>query len=102
MVEAYRVDRIWGTRGTGAGEFNDPCGVAVDGGGNVYIPDRGNHRVQKFTSNGTFVTQWGTSQLNWSPRGLALDNADNVYIIDASNDIGWDPAQINARIERYG
>jgi DNA-binding beta-propeller fold protein YncE len=38
----------WGTFGTGNGQFNQPTGVAVDGSGNVYVADPGNHRIQKF------------------------------------------------------
>ena len=46
--------------GSGDGQFHDPTGVAVDGAGNVYVTDANNNQVQKFTSNGTFVTQWGS------------------------------------------
>jgi len=35
-----------------------PVGIAVDGGGNVYVV--GTDRVQVFTSNGVYMTQWGT------------------------------------------
>jgi len=34
--------------GTAPGEFNEPWEVIVDGKGNVYIADKGNHRVQKY------------------------------------------------------
>jgi DNA-binding beta-propeller fold protein YncE len=87
LPESYRDDRIWGTPGTGDGQFDDPCGVAVDHGGNVYIPDIGNHRVQKFASNGTYVTQFGTSQVNWSPRAIAVDNAGTAYIVNNSTNL---------------
>lgn len=87
LPESYRDDLIWGTLGTGDGQFNDPCGVAVDHGGNVYVPDFGNHRVQRFTSNGTYITQFGTSQVTWSPRAIAVDNADNVYIVNNSTSL---------------
>lgn len=45
---------IWGKQTTSgsipapAGAFNDPWDVAVDRQGNVYIADKGNHRLQKF------------------------------------------------------
>ena len=51
----------WGTFGTGEGEFSDPWGIAVDEGHNLYIADTGNNRIQKFTSDGIFVTAWGDS-----------------------------------------
>jgi len=36
-------------RGTGAGQFSYPGGVATDAAGYVYVADRDNHRIQKFT-----------------------------------------------------
>ncbi len=51
----------WGSYGTGDGQFAFPYGVAVDpSSGDVYVSDHGNDRVQKFTSAGTYLTQWGT------------------------------------------
>src|SRR5207248_1887940 len=48
-----------GIPGSGNGEFIFPYGVAVDASGNVYVADGGNHRIQKFSANGTFLTKWG-------------------------------------------
>ena len=39
----------WGTEGTGDGEFRDPNGITIDSGGNVYVADSGNDRIQKFS-----------------------------------------------------
>src|SRR5439155_3914247 len=60
----------WGSPGSGNGQFGggspngayayDPSGVATDGSGNVYVADAGNHRIQKFDANGTFLTAWGS------------------------------------------
>ena len=44
---------------SGNGQFKDPIAVAVDRMGNVYVADYGNNRIQKFNSNGTFITTWG-------------------------------------------
>lgn len=41
----------WGSRGAGDGQFYNPYGIAVDVGGNVYVADAGNHRIQKFGPN---------------------------------------------------
>jgi len=38
----------WGSAGSGDGQFNSPGGVAVEGGGSVYVDDAGNYRIQKF------------------------------------------------------
>ena len=49
-----------GTHGTGDGQFTHPHGVAADSKGNVFVSDRDNANIQKFTSNGTFITKWGS------------------------------------------
>ena len=71
------------------GSFILPFGVATDTGGNVYVTDNNNHRVQKFNTAGTFVTRWGSyGTVNGSlryPWGVAVDATGNVYIVDNSN-----------------
>jgi DNA-binding beta-propeller fold protein YncE len=79
-----------GFSGTGDGQFNSPRGIGIDAAGNVYVSDTNNDRVQKFDSNGNFITKWGTAgtgngQLN-EPDGIAPDAAGNVYVADQFND----------------
>ena len=50
-----------GSFGSGDGEFFCPNGVTTDADGNVYVADSCNHRVQKFTGAGMFLTKWGSS-----------------------------------------
>ena len=50
--------RQWGTRGSGAGQLNYPCGVVVNG-DEVIVTEIVNHRVQVFGLDGSFVRQWG-------------------------------------------
>ena len=45
---------------TGDGEFDSAGGVAAASDGSVYVSDWFNHRIQKFTSEGVFVSKWGT------------------------------------------
>ena len=50
---------IFGSAGTGAGQFNTPRGVAVnESTGHLYVVDSLNHRVQQFDLFGTFVRAW--------------------------------------------
>ena len=37
-----------GARGTGAGEFSAPAGIAVDGNQTVWVADAGNNRIQRY------------------------------------------------------
>ena len=78
-------------------QLSEPYGVAVDFAGNLYIADRGNHRIRK-VSGGVITTVAGnglrgfsgddgpatSAQLN-SPSGIAVDSAGNLYISDHGN-----------------
>ena len=77
----------WGSLGAGNGQFHYPRGVAVDSSGNVYVADRSNNRVEKFTSTGTYITQWTGSSPNQlsNPSGVAVDASGNVYVTDTGN-----------------
>lgn len=85
--------RKWGTAGTGNGQFNSTNsigGLACDDTGDVYATDVGNHRVQRFSSTGTYEDKVGTvgsgtSQFSF-PTGIAVDANRNIYISDNGND----------------
>lgn len=78
--------------------LNAPAGVAVDGSGNLYVADSGNHRIRKVTPAGVITTIAGTgsggfsgdggpataAQL-FSPQGVALDGRGTLYIGDTGN-----------------
>lgn len=73
------------------GTFNEPWGIAVGHDGSVYVTDTWNHRVQKFTPEGDFITMWGffgTAENPdgfWGPRGIIVDDENRVYIADTGN-----------------
>jgi len=48
----------WGTPGRDKSQFNTPHSLAVDAQGNVYVADRGNRRIQVFTSDGTYLREF--------------------------------------------
>lgn len=80
----YKLVSKWGSEGAGNGQFKDPKGVAVDAWGNVYVADYGNNRIQKFTSDGYYLTQWGVGGSDdysvSSPKDVDVDSLGNVYV----------------------
>jgi hypothetical protein len=50
--------KSWGDRGKEPGQFNTPHSIATDADGNVYVADRGNHRIQVFDGDGKFLRQF--------------------------------------------
>ena len=47
------------------GNFKSPKGIAIDGGGNVWVVDSGNNRIQEFSSTGTFLAKLGPRPRPW-------------------------------------
>jgi tripartite motif-containing protein 71 len=80
---------MWGTNGSGDGQFDQPVGIAVDFSGNVYIADKNNNRIQKFSSSGIFLSKWGINGSGYGqfslPNGVAIDYSGNVYVTDLNN-----------------
>ena len=85
----------WGESGTGDGQFNIVHNVEVDNDGWVYIADRENHRIQVFSSEGKYETQWGNLS---RAAAICIDyrSGDELLYIGeyfcgiATNDIGTD------------
>ena len=48
----------WGEPGEGPGQFRIPHSVCQDNTGNIYVADRENSRIQIFTPDGQYVTEW--------------------------------------------
>ncbi len=49
--------KVWGSAGTGPGQFNIPHGITNDG-KTLYVADRGNSRVQRFDLDGRYLGEW--------------------------------------------
>jgi len=87
----YILDARFGHGGKGVGEFSVPHSIVFDTLGNMYVTDNSNNRVQKFTSNGTFITKWGSHGTKDGQFGVLLgidiDSYGNVYTIDQVNSL---------------
>ena len=53
-----------GTKGSGRGQFEYPCGVDLDKHDNILVTDGRNDRIQKFSLNGEFMETVGTQGSN--------------------------------------
>jgi hypothetical protein len=67
--------------------FNSPSAVGVDKKGNIYIVDKGNHRIQVFSNSGKYIRTIGRGgDVKFSfPRDLILDDEDNIYVVNYDN-----------------
>ena len=80
----------FGSYGSDEGEFDSPRGVAVDGEGNILVADYGNHRIQKFTAKGKFVSavgSKGSGELQFDhPSGIAFNKIKRLaYVVDENH-----------------
>lgn len=66
----------WGEFGDEQGAFNTPHGIDLDSEGNVYVADRENNRIQKFDSEGNFITLW-QNQTTDQLYSVTIDNHKN-------------------------
>ena len=79
-------------------ELHNPCGLAVDGFGNLYIADQGNERIRKVDIKGIINTVAGNGIKGFSgdggsatsaqfsgPTRISFDAFGNLYITDQGN-----------------
>jgi tripartite motif-containing protein 71 len=108
IIDERRHDRIqkfdndgnfllqFGSEGTGNGQFSEIEHMATDKFDNIYVNDpqsgpnsSGIPRVQKFDTNGNFITKWGSYGSGdgqfIDPEQLAVDSEGFVYVSDREN-----------------
>jgi sugar lactone lactonase YvrE len=76
-LPAPRFILEWGRRGKDEGEFDACVGIAIGQNDEVYTAEFRNQRVQKFTSDGRFISQFAVQP---HAGGLAVDSDGNVYV----------------------
>jgi len=64
---------------------NGPNYIAVDKSCNIYVADIFNYRLQKFDSEGNFITDWYTQDLNYGSLDyvVKVDIDGNLYLFDS-------------------
>lgn len=74
---------VWGRGGSGDAEFNGPTGLTIAG-ERVYVADAGNNRIQVFSLDGQYLTQWNIPRWDkylWHFPDIAVDEqASRVYV----------------------
>ena len=75
--------RVFGQKGSGEGQLNEPYGLAVDSEGLVYVANYYNSRVEVLREDGTFVRQIGAGQLKY-PKNVTINN-QQIYVVDTYN-----------------
>ncbi len=82
-----------GPGGSGAGEFSNPNGVAIEqASGDVYVVDMGNNRVERFEASGAYLSQFdgaATPAGSFSaPTAVAVDQGTgDVYVVDTGHNV---------------
>jgi DNA-binding beta-propeller fold protein YncE len=91
-----KLVKCWGEQGNAPGQLNYPYDILLDSAalagqadGYVYLCEYGNHRVQKFTTEGQFVGSFGKNgrrdgELD-QPWGIARDSKGRMYVLDTYN-----------------
>ncbi len=83
-----------GSYGDGNGQFYVPASITTDAYDNLYVVESGsgeiNNRVQKFTSSGVYVSQFGSygsgdGQFK-APIAAIVDSSNSIYVVDSGND----------------
>ncbi len=77
------------------GTLNQPWDLALSPDGQfLYVVDTWNHRIEKFSTDGTAISAWGGPMYQppandpfglWGPRGIAVDGQGRVYVADTGN-----------------
>jgi DNA-binding beta-propeller fold protein YncE len=110
-LRGHTFEKSFGSAGSGPGQFNHPVGVAVnEATGDVYVLDRGNDRVERFSATGAYLGQFDgsespTGKFSFRPPGsepiedasygdgaVAVDNSCYVSHLSVSACAGEDPS----------
>jgi DNA-binding beta-propeller fold protein YncE len=71
--------RSWGQPGSGPGEFHLPHGIAVAADGRVFVCDREADRIQIFSPDGEYLSEWTDTQ---RPTHLCFDSEGRCYVTE--------------------
>jgi hypothetical protein len=76
----YRVIAEWARLPDGW-SFKEVGGVGIDGNGNVYVFNHGEHPMIVFNRQGNFLRSWGEDQYP-RPHGVHMAPDDTIFLTD--------------------
>lgn len=92
----FTPDLFFGSNGVENGQFNGAHDLAIGPNGDIYVTDARNHRIQRFSADGQFISTWGSfatidnadgapgGTFN-EPWGIAIAPNGSVYVADTWN-----------------
>jgi DNA-binding beta-propeller fold protein YncE len=89
----------WGSPGVGPGEFRVPHGIAVDHNGTVFVADRENSRIQRFSPAGQFLGEWSNVA---RPCQVTFDAGGNLFVAELGYRAGMWPGTFAPTPEATG
>ncbi|MGI0074134.1 MAG: NHL repeat-containing protein, partial [Nitrosotalea sp.] len=64
-------------------------GIVIDSSNNIYVADMESHRIIKFSSTGSTLSEFNSTfsvpQISGTPQDVAIDPAGNIYVADTYN-----------------
>lgn len=84
------LKQSWGVPGQGPGEFFLPHGIAVASDGRVFVCDRENDRIQIFSPDGEYLSEWTDTR---RPTHIVFDGSGRAYV----SELWWQPGQVSSR-----
>jgi DNA-binding beta-propeller fold protein YncE len=95
-----------GSAGSGPGQLNSPNGIVFDAGGNLWVADAGNERLEEFNGSGAYVSQIDLADVlsgvgGWIT-GLAIDPSGNFWVEDYNNDWALEFSSCGTYLSKFG
>ncbi len=91
--------------------FSSPAGVSTDAAGNIFVADKGNHRIRKIGTDGTTATVAGNGSGSYTgmgglatlasmeyPDAIFVDNHSNLLVTDFFADCSYTVSASTGRI----
>lgn len=85
-IVKYRKDgtllKMWGSKGSDAGQLLIPHSVFLDSRGKLYVANRGNKRIEIFDQEGAFLGQITNAA---TPYGLFITRDNTLFVADGTD-----------------